>query len=79
MAITGWCAVLSLLFCVIAKSMNVLRLSEEDELLGGDLHYFGPLEFDGSLNDLKTMLGERLSRDAEKGEIEMYATSKLNE
>jgi hypothetical protein len=31
--------------------MNALRLSEQDEILGGDLHYFGPIEFDGNPSD----------------------------
>jgi hypothetical protein len=26
-----------------------LRLKAEDEILGGDIHYFGPIEFCGSL------------------------------
>jgi len=33
--------------------MNFLRLTEEDEILGGDLHYFGPIEYQGDINDLK--------------------------
>jgi len=31
--------------------MDALRLSEKDEILGGDLHYFGPIEFYGHPND----------------------------
>ena len=31
--------------------MGVLRLSEQDEILGGDLHYFGPIEFYGNPKD----------------------------
>lgn len=31
--------------------MGVFRLSEMDECLGGDLHYFGPIEFYGHPDD----------------------------
>lgn len=30
--------------------MGYLRLSEEDELLGGDLHYFAPIKFQGKVS-----------------------------
>lgn len=31
--------------------MGYLRLSESDELLGGDIHYFAPIIFDGKVSD----------------------------
>jgi len=52
LAIVAWCLTWSLLFCGIASKMNFLRLSEEDEILGGDLHYFGPTEYEGDISDL---------------------------
>ena len=31
--------------------MGCLRLSESDELLGGDVHYFAPIKFEGKVSD----------------------------
>lgn len=36
---------------MIAKKMGVLRLSEQDEILGGDIHYFMPIDFIGNIED----------------------------
>ena len=47
--IIAWTGILSGIFFMISKKMNVLRLSYTDEILGGDIHYFGPLEFTGKL------------------------------
>lgn len=46
-----WSGGLSAIFFAISKSLGVLRLSEQDEILGGDLHYFGPIEFYGNPKD----------------------------
>ena len=46
-----WSGGLSAVFFGISKAMGVLRLSEQDEILGGDLHYFGPIEFYGNPKD----------------------------
>lgn len=53
LAIIGWSLIWSMLFCGIASKLGFLRLSEEDEILGGDLHYFGPIEYQGDANDLR--------------------------
>jgi len=34
---------------MISNKLGFLRLSYTDEILGGDIHYFGPLEFTGNL------------------------------
>lgn len=47
--IIAWVGTLSALFFGISSKFNVLRLSYTDEVLGGDIHYFGPLEFTGNL------------------------------
>jgi hypothetical protein len=31
--------------------LNLMRYSKKDEILGGDLHYFGPIKFEGELED----------------------------
>jgi Amt family ammonium transporter len=46
-----WSGGVSAIFFYISKITNTLRLSEMDELLGGDLHYFGPMEFQGQLHE----------------------------
>jgi len=48
--------------------MGVLRLSEEAEILGGDLHYFGPIEFIGDPKeyDLVEMMQKQITISAGK-------------
>ena len=55
--IIAWTGVFSTLFFLVAKQFKVLRLDEIDEVLGGDIHYFGPIEF----------TGERYQYDMEEG------------
>ena len=51
----AWSALTSGLFFIVAKLApqlkickdQILRLSEIDEILGGDLYYFGPIKFEG--------------------------------
>ena len=31
--------------------LNLMRYSKIDEILGGDLHYFGPIKFEGEIED----------------------------
>ena len=33
-----------------------MRLSEEDEILGGDLYYFGPAEYDGDVDEIRNSI-----------------------
>ena len=56
LCIAVWSGSLSAIFFLICLHMEVLRLSTEQELIGGDLTYFGPVELDTSLAnvDLKT-------------------------
>jgi hypothetical protein len=60
--IIGWTGILSAMFFIISKKFGVLRLSYTDEILGGDIHYFGPLEFTGNLYqyDLEEGLAKKL-------------------
>lgn len=46
-----WSGGLSAIFFFISNQAGALRLSEQDEILGGDLHYFGPMEFHGTPAD----------------------------
>lgn len=63
-----WSGILSAIFFGISHKMNVLRLSEQDEILGGDLHYFGPIEFDGNPSDydLADICGKIILESAKK-------------
>ena len=51
LAIIAWVTATSLIFLCIVKSLGILRLSKQDEVLGGDLHYFGPIEFEGQISE----------------------------
>jgi Amt family ammonium transporter len=50
LCIVVWSGGLSGLFFFITNRLGLLRLCEMDEIIGGDLHYFGPIVFDGKLN-----------------------------
>ena len=56
LCIAVWSGSLSAIFFLICHNMQILRLTAEQELIGGDLTYFGPEELDTSLAnvDLKT-------------------------
>ena len=43
-----WSALCSGIYFGIAKKLNFLRLPYSEEVLGGDIHYFAPLEFVGN-------------------------------
>lgn len=47
--IIGWVGILCAIFFGISRKFGFLRLSYTDEIIGGDIHYFGPLEFTGNL------------------------------
>ena len=47
--IIGWVSLFSVIFFTISKRLGYLRLSYTDEVLGGDIHYFGPLDFTGHM------------------------------
>lgn len=48
--IMGWSGLLTAIYFLTAKALGVHRVTSEDELLGGDIHYFGPIEFKGRLS-----------------------------
>lgn len=48
-AIIAWVGILSAIFFSIAKALSFLRLSKQDEILGGDLHYFAPITYAGAM------------------------------
>ena len=50
LCIIVWVGGTSGLFFFVANKLNVLRLHKNDELLGGDLYYFGPIRFEGQIN-----------------------------
>lgn len=47
-----WSGVLSGIFFGIARCTGLLRIPEEYEILGGDMLYFGPKEFTGTLDQV---------------------------
>jgi ammonium transporter, Amt family len=52
LCIAVWSGGLSAIFFLIANGMDVFRMSEKHELIGGDLHYFGPRELDVQLSEI---------------------------
>jgi len=87
LAIIAWVAFTCGVFFYISMSNGYLRLSEGDEILGGDLHYFGPKIFYGSLHqyDLETNIQKKIddspmSRKKERNgqnEVELAINSPL--
>jgi ammonium transporter, Amt family len=63
-----WSGALCGLFFFVSMKLNFMRLSEQDEILGGDLHYFGPIEFDGNPADydLTDICGKIILESAKK-------------
>jgi ammonia channel protein AmtB len=51
LVIMCWSGGCSAIFFGISHKMGIFRLTEMDECLGGDLHYFGPIKFFGEPND----------------------------
>jgi Amt family ammonium transporter len=45
LCIIAWTSILSSIYFLTLKKAGVLRLSQSDELLGGDIHYFAPIKF----------------------------------
>ena len=54
--IISWSAILSGIFFGIARYFDVLRIPEESEILGCDIYYFSPIEFQGTVDqfDIKS-------------------------
>lgn len=48
--ITAWSGGLSAIYFYAFKKMGMIRLNEEEELLGGDIHYFAPIQLKGSIS-----------------------------
>lgn len=63
-----WSGTLCGIFFFVSMKLGVMRLSEQDEILGGDLHYFGPIEFDGNPADydLADICGKIILESAKK-------------
>jgi len=72
--IAGWSGILSSIYFLICKKLNFIRLSEVDELIGGDIHYFAPIKMRGTVSsyakgiqltrlnsDFKSMPGQKHS------------------
>merc|ERR1712100_269951 len=68
LCIAVWSAGLSAIFFLIVSKMGVFRLSEKDELIGGDLHYFGPKELDTSvaLLDFQAAMDQAITASAKR-------------
>ena len=53
----------------VVHKFDMFRTKEKDELIGGDLHYFGPSELDASMTeiDLRTCIKQEIANYAHKG------------
>ena len=51
LCIAVWTASISFLYFYTLNKLGVLRLSVSDELLGGDVHYFAPIKFQGKVSE----------------------------
>jgi Amt family ammonium transporter len=63
-----WSGVLCGIFFKVSMKLGVMRMSEEAEILGGDLYYFAPMEFDGNPADydLADICGKIILESAKK-------------
>lgn len=46
-----WSGSISTIFFLISRRMGTLRMSVQEEILGGDIFYFGPIKFQGKLQE----------------------------
>lgn len=69
--ITAWSMITCGLYFAISNKLGLFRLSEMDEILGGDIHYFGPIDFTGKLEqyDLESGVEMVLKVDKKKDQI----------
>jgi ammonia channel protein AmtB len=70
-----WSGGISSIFFFISKKVGALRLSEQDEILGADIYYFGPIHFDGNLEDydLADIFGKMIANSPNKKvEVELH-------
>mmetsp|Transcript_40684 Transcript_40684/g.62061 ORF Transcript_40684/g.62061 Transcript_40684/m.62061 type:complete len:189 (+) Transcript_40684:1237-1803(+) len=54
--IAMWSAGLTALFFFVSKKITTVRMPVKAEILGGDIHYFYPIVFEGDVNEYDTGL-----------------------
>ena len=77
LSITVWTLATCGVYFFISKKLSLFRLAEMDEILGGDIHYFGPIEFTGRLEqyDLESGVEHVLKVDKKKDVIKSKLSS----
>lgn len=50
LCISAWSGGLSAIYFLFFKKIGYIRLTEDQELLGGDIYYFAPIEMKGSIS-----------------------------
>lgn len=58
--IFAWAFSTTAAYFLVAKYLGVLRVSEESEILGCDIYYFGPMDMIGNISDYDEI--ERLKK-----------------
>uniref|UniRef100_A0A7S3CR55 Ammonium transporter AmtB-like domain-containing protein n=1 Tax=Strombidium rassoulzadegani TaxID=1082188 RepID=A0A7S3CR55_9SPIT len=48
--IMAWAIICTTIFYLVARRLGMVRIGQKAEILGGDIYYFGPMEFDASVN-----------------------------
>mmetsp|Transcript_1502 Transcript_1502/g.2646 ORF Transcript_1502/g.2646 Transcript_1502/m.2646 type:complete len:272 (-) Transcript_1502:69-884(-) len=57
-AIAAWSMSLTTVFFLIGNKLNAVRMDDSDEILGGDIHYFAPIEFEGKAVDYELEMAD---------------------
>jgi Na+/melibiose symporter-like transporter len=52
-----WSFTTAAAYFLLAKYFGFLRVSEETEILGCDIYYFGPMDMIGNISDYDTIEG----------------------
>ena len=50
LSIITWTVLLSAIYFSVFKKIGYIRLTEEQELLGGDIYYFAPIKMEGKIS-----------------------------
>mmetsp|Transcript_12413 Transcript_12413/g.20855 ORF Transcript_12413/g.20855 Transcript_12413/m.20855 type:complete len:258 (+) Transcript_12413:823-1596(+) len=75
-SIFAWSFTVTAIFFVIGNALGAVRMTEKDEIMGGDIYYFNSIKFDGKVNqyDLHSVMKDKV----ELHQI-MTTAKKLNE
>lgn len=65
LAIIAWAGTMTSLFFFFSNKLGTTRMEPLEEILGGDIHYFGPIQFEGVVENYDHEMPNSPKRDRE--------------